>query len=201
MHTLTACAAAMRRHHSAVLLLVKHNAQLAQPVNRQRSVGYQFFQQLGNIFVVTAAKGIQIMLRRGIVAFIRSLNTALGHHRVGIAHTQLGNYEDVCTAVMCFQRSGSTGTAATDNQNINVIVHFFQIKLYILQAAFALQQLCQFYRHLLSLVWTNLQNLEALGTVVRMELLQQLVLFLCRKAFDRSMQTLGTGSFNLSHRF
>ena len=34
MHTLTACAAAMRRHHSAVLLLVKHNAQLAQPVNR-----------------------------------------------------------------------------------------------------------------------------------------------------------------------
>ena len=141
------------------------------------------------------------MLRRGIVALIRSLNTALGHHRVGIAHTQLGNYEDVCTAVMCFQRSGSTGTAATDNQHINVIVHFFQIKLYILQAAFALQQLCQFYRHLLALVGTNLQHLEALGTVVRMELLQQLVLLLCRKAFDRSMQTLGTGSFNLSHRF
>ena len=201
MHTLTARAAAMRRYHSAVLLLVEHNAQLAQPVNRQRSVGYQLFQQLGNIFVVTAAKGIQIMLRRGIVALIRSLNTALGHHRVGIAHTQLGNYEDVCTAVMCFQRSGSTGAAATDNQHINVIVHFFQIKLYILQAAFALQQLCQFYRHLLALVGTNLQHLEALGTVVRMELLQQLFLLLCRKAFDRSMQTLGTGSFNLSHRF
>ena len=141
------------------------------------------------------------MLRRGIVALIRSLNTALGHHGIGIAHTQLCNYEDVSTAVMCFQRSGSTGAAATDNQNINVIIHFFQIKLYILQAAFALQQLCQFYRHLLSLVGTNLQHLEALGAVVRMELLQQLVLLLCRKAFDRSVQTLGTGSFNLSHRF
>ena len=141
------------------------------------------------------------MLRRGIVALIRSLNTALGHHRVGIAHTQLRYYEDVSTAVMCFQRSGSTGTAATDNQHINIIVHFFQIKLYILQAAFALQQLCQFYRHLLALVRTNLQHLEALGAVVRMELLQQLVLLLCRKAFDRSVQTLGTGSFNLSHRF
>ena len=150
---------------------------------------------------MTAAKGIQIMLRRGIVALIRSLNTTFGHHRIGIAHTQLGNYEDVCTTVMRFQRCGSTGAAATDNQNINVIVHFFQIKIYILQAAFALQQLCQFYRHLLALVGTNLQHLEALRAVVRMELLQQLVLFLCRKAFDRSVQTLGTGSFNLSHRF
>ena len=125
MHTLTARAAAMCRHHRAVLLLVEHNAQLAQPVNCQRSVAYQLLQKLRNIFVVTAAKGIQIMLRRRIVSLIRSLNTALSHHGVGIAHAQLRHYEDISAAVMCFQCRGRTSAAAADNQHINVIVHFF----------------------------------------------------------------------------
>ena len=86
MHTLAAGATAVSGDHGAVSFLIKHNAQLTEPVNSQGSLGYQLFQKLGDILIVAAAKGVQIVGCRGIVSLVGSLNAALSHHGVGVAH-------------------------------------------------------------------------------------------------------------------
>ena len=131
VHPLSGGSAAVCGNHPAVLVLIKHNAQVIEPLDCVRCFHNQAAQKLGSCRKMSAAEGVQIMLLRRIIFLIRSLDTALCHHGVGVTDTKLGHHHNVGTCLMRLDSCGRTGSAAADDQNIHIIIYFIQINRYI----------------------------------------------------------------------
>ena len=89
---------------------------------------------------MAAAESIQVVDSGGIVFLVGSLDTALGHHGVGIAHAQLGDDHYLGAGVVSLDSGRGTGTATTDNQHVGVVIDLGQIDIGGIDTAICLQQ-------------------------------------------------------------
>ncbi len=108
--------------HSAVFGLIEHDAELVQPLDRVRRFHDEAAEQLRTGSEVAAAEGVEIVLNRGIVLFIGSLNAAFCHHRVRITDAQLCHDHDLRTCVVRLNSCGSTCAAAADDEHVGVVI-------------------------------------------------------------------------------
>ena len=113
----------MRCNHCTVLVLIELNAQIVKPLNSLRRIANQLCKQLALCRIVTAAESVHKVDSRRIVRLIGSLNTALCHHGVCVADTQLGNNHGFCARLIGFDSRGRARAAAADNQHVNVILY------------------------------------------------------------------------------
>ena len=123
MHSLSGCSAAVRRDHRPVRILIKHDSQLIQPLDRIRRLHDQLLQKLRSCSKMPAAKCIEIMLYRRVIFFVRCLDTAFRHHCICIADAKLCHNHDIRSRLMCLDRCRSTCSAAADDEHIHVIVN------------------------------------------------------------------------------
>ena len=177
VHTLAAGSASVRGNHGAVRLFVKFHTEPVQPQDGIRRFGDQFAQQFGFCRKMPAPESVQIMLGRRIVGFIRGLNTAFRHHRIGVPDAQFRHHQHLGARLMRFNCSAGTGAASANHQDIRIIVRRRQIDFRILDAAFSLQQGRQFHRHLFTLIRPDFQLRKFGRFVIRMEGRKQIVFF------------------------
>ena len=128
----------MGRDHRAVRRFIKLYAKAGQPLNGLRRFGDQFIQKVLLRREVSAAVGIQKMLRGRVVRLVRRLNAALGHHRVRVAHAKLCDQQHLRARVVGFDRCRAARAAAADDQNVRVIVHALQMRLFKVNSRLAL---------------------------------------------------------------
>ena len=102
--------------------LIEHNAELIQPLDGVRSFHNKATQQFRAGSEVAAAERVEVMLNRGIVLFIGSLNAAFCHHRVRITDAQLCHDHDLRTCVVRLNSCGSTCAAAADDEHVGVVI-------------------------------------------------------------------------------
>ena len=95
----------MGGYHRTVRSLIELNSELIKPKNCIRSIAYELCKQFLLGSEMTAAECIEIVDRRGVVRLIRSLDTTLGHHRVGIADAKLCNYHGLGACIRRLDRS------------------------------------------------------------------------------------------------
>ena len=108
--------------HGSVFFFIKFNAKIIQPFDGIRSFHYKSLYQLRLCSKMSAAKAVQIMLYRGIIFFIGSLNAAFCHHRVRITDAQLCHDHDLRTCVVRLNSRGSTCAAAADDEHVGVVI-------------------------------------------------------------------------------
>ena len=166
MHTLAGSAAAVGGNHFAVFILIEHNAQFIQPLDRIRGFHHQPPQQLGTGSEVTAAEGVQIVLHGRITGLVGSLNAAFCHHGIGIADTQLGDHHYIGAGLMRFDGRGSACSAAADDQNIHIVVDLLKVNIFIQQTAVGMEQLYQLHGSLLALIGADLDFQKAFRPVI-----------------------------------
>ena len=129
MHTFSGCSAAVCCYHTAVLIFIEHNAEVFQPGDCIRSFHNQFAEQFRSCSKVSAAERIQIMLCRGIVFFVRCLDSTFCHHGVCITNSQFGGNHNVCASLVCFDRCRRTCSAGTDNEYVYVVIYFVKVNI------------------------------------------------------------------------
>ena len=139
VHALTRGTAAVGGHHHAVGILVEHHAEVVQPLDCERAVVDKPLQKHGNIRVVSAAYGVKIMDRGGVVLLIRALDAAFGHHGVGVADSELGHDEHLRSGPVRFDGGRGTCAPAPDNQYVDVVVDNPEVDCRTLDAAVRLQ--------------------------------------------------------------
>ena len=118
---------------------------------------------------MAAAVGVEEVLGRGVVRLVGSLNAALGHHGVRVAHAELRDDHDLRARIIGLNGCGAACAAAADDENVRLIIGLRQIKCLVQDTRFALQQLRQLQRDLLALIGAEAQLGELLGAVVGME--------------------------------
>ena len=198
VHALAGRAAAVGGDHGAVGRFVKFHTEPGQPLNSLRRVHDEFIQKILLRGKMTAAVGVEEVLGRGIVRLVGSLNAALGHHGVRVAHAELRDDHDLRARIIGLNGCGAACAAAADDENVRLIVGLRQIKCLVQDTRFALQQLRQLQRDLLALIGAEAQLGELLGAVVGMEFLQQRFLFLRRHAAGVQLRVFFAGRFHLA---
>ena len=198
VHALAGRAAAVGGDHGAVGRFVKFHTEPGQPLNSLRRVHDEFIQKILLRSKMAAAVGVKEVLGRGVVRLVGSLNAALGHHGVRVAHAKLRDDHDLYTSLVGFNGCGAACAAAADDENIRLIIGLRQIKLLMQDARFTLQQFRQFQRNLLALVGAEAQFGKLFGAVVGMEFFQQRVLFLRRHAAGVQLRVFFAGRFHLA---
>ena len=198
VHTLAGRAAAVGGDHGAVGRLVKLHAKFGQPLDGLRRVHDELVQKILLRGKMTAAVGVEEVLGRGIVRLVGSLNAALGHHGVRVAHAELRDDHDLRARIIGLNGCGAACAAAADDENVRLIIGLRQIKLLVQDARFTLQQFRQFQRNLLALVGAEAQFGKLFGAVVGMEFFQQRVLFLRRHAAGVQLRVFFAGRFHLA---
>ena len=201
VHTLTGGAAAMGGDHGAVLILVKHNAQLIQPLDGIGRFHDQTAQQLGTSGEVAAAEGVQVVLHGAVIGLVGGLDATFSHHGVGITDTQLGDDHHIGAGLVGLDGCGAACAAAADDQHIHIIFDLAQIDILIQQAAVGVEQIRQLHGRFLTLVGSDLDLLEALSPVVGVVGLQQLTLFLRGHTTGFYGHTGSTGGFHFLNGF
>ena len=75
----------------------------------------EFGQKFRFILIMASANSIEIMRCRRIVFFIRRLNTAFSHARIGITKAQFRRHKDPCPVAGGFNSGSGTSPAAADD--------------------------------------------------------------------------------------
>ena len=130
---------------------------------------------------MAAAKSVKVVLRGRVVGLVRGLNSAFGHHCVGVANAELCHEQNFGAGLAGHNRGACSGSASADNQNVGFVVDVVKVNLVRLHAGLCLKHLRQFNRGLLSLVGTNLEFHKLLLDAVGVELQKKVVLFFRRK--------------------
>ena len=122
------------------------------------------------------------MYRGRIVGLVSRLNTALRHHRVGVADTQFCNYHRLCARVISFNSRRCARAAAADDKNVNIVTNIVQINIGSLYTAVRLQHFAEFVRNFFAFVRTYFKNGKFALFIVRVISGKEVVLFLSRHA-------------------
>ena len=142
----------MGGNHCAVRFLIELHAEIIKPLNSLGSVIYELIKQFGLCGKVTAAECVDIVLCRGIVRLIRSLNTALCHHCICVTDSEFCDNHSACAVIVSLDSCGCTCSAAADNKNINIIVNLVEVDFFIFYSAVCLKKSGKFKRHLFALI-------------------------------------------------
>ena len=160
------------------LIFIPDHAQFFQPFDHIRAVFGKGSDQVGFVVEMPAAHGIQVVAGGGVLRFDSSLHSALGHHGVGIPHTEFGG-DDGFGAVLHGNDGGRTsGAAAADDQNIGFIIGIAEVKQFRFDAGVALQHLRDFCCENLTLVGADADLFAGFLLVVRMEFVEDILPFL-----------------------
>ena len=142
VHTFAACSAAVSGNHVAVGVFVKHYAEVAEPHYCVGCFVHQLFKQFGLCGEVTATECVEIVDCWAVVGFVRRLNTAFRHHRVGVADTQFGDNHYVCAVGVCHDCRACACTAAADHKHVGVVVGIGKVDVAVKHARLTLQKVC-----------------------------------------------------------
>ena len=107
---------------------------------------------------MTSAVSVDVVDSRGIVGLISSLDTALSHHCVSIADTELCNDHYVSAAVVSLDSCGRTCSAAADDENVNIVLGVLKVDLGGIDTAVSLEKSSQLVGNLLALVGADLRD-------------------------------------------
>ena len=138
--------------HGAVGCLIEFNAELVEPLDGLRRVADQLGQQLALGGEMAAAEGIEKVDGRRIVGLVGRLDTALGHHGVGVADAQLGDDHGFGARAVGLDGSRGARAAAADDQHVNVVADIRKRNILCPNAAVRLQHFAQLMRDRLPLV-------------------------------------------------
>ena len=116
--------------HPSIFILIKHYAQIIEPLDGVRRFHDQPLQQFRPCGKMSAAESVQIMLDRRIIFLVRRLDAALCHHGVGVADPKLGDDHHIRPGFICLNSRGSACAAAADHQHVHVIIHFVKVDLF-----------------------------------------------------------------------
>ena len=200
MHTFSGSSAAVCCYHTAVLIFIKHNAQVFQPGDCIRSFHYELAEQFRSCSKVSAAECIEIMLCRGVVLFVCCLDSTFCHHGVCITNSQFGGNHNVCASLVSLDSCRRTCSTGTDNQYIYVIIYFVKVDVNTEDTAVGLQQIAELCRNFLAFVRTDFQGDEAFLFIVRMICCKKgIFLIRCHSSW-LCCHSLGSGSFYLFNR-
>ena len=191
----------MSGYHSAVRLLVKHNAEVVEPLYGAGSFGNELFKQLGNVLEVTASQCVKVVDSGGIAGLIGSLDAALSHHGVCVAVAELGNDHYVCAVLLCHYRRRGACSAAADDENVNIVVRLCKVNVARLDAAVRLKHCRKLYRYLFALVGADLKSIEFGFDIVGVEFVKESVLFVRGHAARLHAESFGAGRFHLLDGF
>ena len=201
VHSLSGGTAAVGGDHGAVGFLIELNAQVIQPLDCFRSLGNQLIDQFLFCCEMSAAESVEEVLSRGVTGFISSLDTALSHHGVGVAHSQLGDDHGFCTVVVCLDCSGSTGSAAADDQDIDIVVRVGEVDLIGVDAGVRLEDSSQFQRDLVALIGADGKVGELAFLVVRVIGFEEDILLFSGHTSGIKSNVNSSCSLDLFHRF
>ena len=123
VHPLPGGAAAVGGDHPAVLILVKHDAQIVQPLDSVRRLHHQAAQKLRPGREMSASEGVQVMALGGVVLLICRLDAAFRHHGVGVADPELCHHHHIGPGRMCLYRCRGSRSSSADHQHVHVIIH------------------------------------------------------------------------------
>ena len=198
VHTLAGGTAAVSCYHSAVGFLVELNAELVEPLNSLGSLCYELSDELGLSREVTAAESVEEVDSGRIVGLVSGLDSALSHHSVSVADTELGDYHSLHARLISLYSRGSTCSAAADDEHIGVVVGRSEVNVSRADTALSLQELSELSRHLIALVDARREHSELLLLVVGVEMLvlflgshtSGLELCICRSLFGNDLSEL-----------
>ena len=105
---------------------------------------------------MTAAESVEVVLYRGVILLVCSLDTALSHHCVSVTDTKLCNDHYVSACIVSLDSAGRTCSAAADNEYVYVVIDLGDINLICHKAACGMEHLGELNRSLLTLVGTDL---------------------------------------------
>ncbi len=178
VHSLPGRAAAVRRDHVAVLVLVELAAEFVQPEDVLRRLGDELRDELLLRHEMAAAVSVEEMLLRRIVRLVGRLNAALRHHGVRVTGAELRRDQDLRPRLVGLDGRRAAGSASADDEHVRVISRFREVHLAGVYARVSFQHRSQLVRRLLALVRPHLQFLEGILVVIRMELGKERVLLL-----------------------
>ena len=200
VHSLSGSSATVGGNHGSICLFIKLNTQFIEPFDRVRGFHNQSLYQLWFCSEMSAAEAIQIVLYRRIILLICCLDSSLCHHCIGITDSKLGYDHNVCSGVVRLNGTGRTCSTATDHKHIHIIINFCKVDLLMEQTAGGMQHLCQLQRCLLSFVRSHLDLGKCIWIIIRMELFQKSILFICGQTSGLCCHTLCSCSFYLFDR-
>ena len=178
VHTLSGCTAAVGGYHCSVSFLIEHNAQVVEPLDTYGSVVNQLINELGNILEVTAAHNVEVVLRGAIVRLIGRLDTALCHHCVSVAVTELCNDHYVCAVLMSHNSRSRACSATADYEHVNIVVDLCKVDICGLNSGVRLKYLCKLERNALALIGADYELCELRLDMVGMIFKKHLILLL-----------------------
>ncbi len=200
MHSLSGGSSAMGRHHPAVRILVKHDSQLIQPLDRIGGLHNEPPEKLRPCGKMSAAESVKVMLYRGIIFLVGSLDAALGHHGIGVADAKLRHDHDVCSGLMSLDGRGCSRSAASDDQHIHIVIHLIQVDIYAQKTAVGVKEMPQLARRLLPLIRPDPDLRESVLPVIRMIRFQKGILFVRRHAPWFCLHTFCSRGFYFFYR-
>ncbi|CCZ20071.1 unknown [Candidatus Apopatosoma intestinale] len=178
MHTLARGTAAVSCYHCAVGRLVKFHAEIIEPFYSLRRIANELCEQFALCRIVTAAESIDKMDSGRIIGFISRLNSALCHHRIGIAYAQLCDNHRLCAGIIRLYCRGSTCAATTDDEYIDIICDIREVYVTRLYAAVRLQHFAKLMRNSLALICTDSESCKFALLIVGMISREERVLFI-----------------------
>ena len=201
VHTLARGSASVSGYHSSVGSLIELDAQLVEPVDGVRSFVYQLIKQLGLCGKVSAAESVDVVNCGRVVGLISSLDSALCHNGVGVAYTKLGHDHNVRAGSLGLDSCRRACSATSDDENVNIVGNVVKVYRVCRDAAVSLKHLCELVGDLLTLICTDLEQLELVCTVVGVIGGKQLFLLLCGHSCGLVAGIILTTSFDLLYQF
>ena len=201
VHSLTGGSAAVGGYHITVCVLIEHNAEVVEPTDSVGSFHNETAKELGASGKVSAAESVEIVLNGGVVGLVCSLDTALCHHGVCVADTELGNDHYVCARLVSLDSSRAACAAAADYENVNVVIYLIKVDLLAEDTAVGVKKLTKLAGDLFALVGTNLDLNEAVLAVVGVVSLKKSGFFIGGHTSGLSSHTCFARCFKLLYGF
>ena len=200
VHPLPGGAAAVGGDHGPVGGLVELDSELGEPLDGFRSFHDQLVEQVLLSGEVSAAVSVEEVLGGRIVGLVGSLDAALSHHGVRVSDPELGDDHGVGAGVGGLDGAGASGSAAADDEHVDVILGSGQIEVETRDAGLALEELIELGGDLLALVGADDQLLELIFLVIGMIGGEELFLLLGGHPAGVELDVLSSLGFDFLYR-
>ena len=128
----------MSGHHCSVLFLIELYTQLIEPQDSLRSLCNKLCYKLRLCCEMSAAESVKEVYCRRIIGLVSSLDSALCHHSVCVAYTELCDDHCLYSGLVSLDSCGCTCSAAAYDEHICLIVRLCEVYISCGNAALAL---------------------------------------------------------------